>query len=238
LTESSASLSTQENLWLLVVFKAMMKTVPAAQLAEINPKPETLSANASSAGWSRQDLSRLADFVVTGLKPGGSFVLKAEYRTATKQTAAASQGMKLDRVLKNLTDASRDGSAHAPFRLGDQILISYRFSSEKLQSYVAVEDMIPAGLEVVNPNLELIGKFYSLPEEAGVETAALSHSEMRDQQTNLFFDDLPAGTRSYSVLARATAEGRFVWPATQITPMYDSRFFGRSASSECIIAAQ
>ncbi len=238
LTESSASLSTQENLWLLVVFKAMMKTIPAAQLAEINPKPETLSANASSAGWSRQDLSQLADFVVTGLQPGGSFVLKAEYRTATKQTAAASQGMKLDRVVKNLTDASRDGSARAPFRLGDQILVSYRFSSEKLQSYVAVEDMIPAGLEVVNPNLELIGKFYSLPEEAGVETAALSHSEMRDRQSNLYFDDLPAGTRSYSVLARATAEGRFVWPATQITPMYDSRFFGRSASSECIIAAQ
>ena len=237
LTKSSASLSTQENLWLLVAFKTMVKTMPATQLAGINPKPETFSGNGSSAGWSRQDLARLADFGVTGLRPGGSFVLRAEYRTAPKQTSAASQGMKLDRVVKNLTDASRDGSARTPFRLGDQILISYRFSSENPQSYVAVEDMIPAGLEVVNPNLELIGKFYSLPEEAGVETADLSHSEMRDQQTNLYFDDLPAGTRSYSVLARATAAGNFVWPATQITPMYDSRFFGRSASSECTIAA-
>jgi alpha-2-macroglobulin len=238
LTESSDSLSTQENLWLLVTFEAMMKATPVAQLAGISPKPETLSANASSAGWSKEDLAKLAGFVVNGLKPGGSFVLRAEYRTAEKQTQSVSQGMKIDRVIKNLTEPSRDGTAGAPFRLGDQILISYRFSSEKPQSYVAVEDMIPAGLEVVNPNLDLFGKFYSLPAESGAETADLSHSEMRDQQTNLYFDELLPGARTYSVLARATAAGAFIWPATQISPMYDSRFFGRSASSECSVTAK
>jgi uncharacterized protein YfaS (alpha-2-macroglobulin family) len=61
--------------------------------------------------------------------------------------------------------------------------------------------------------------------------ASLSHSEIRDRQTNLYFDDLSAGSSSYTVLARATASGTFIWPATQITPMYDSRFFGRSPSS-------
>jgi len=238
LTESSASLSTQENLWLLVTLQKMMATAPNSQFAAITPKPETLSVNGSSAGWSRQDLAKLADFSVTALKPGGSFVLRADYRTAENQTAPEAHGLKVDRVVKNLTEASRDGSANAPFRLGDQILISYRFSSEKPQSYVAVEDMIPAGLEVVNPNLDLFGKFYSLPAEPGIETASLSHSELRDQQTNLYFDELPSGARSYSVLARATAEGSFIWPATQISPMYDSRFFGRSASSECNVSAQ
>ena len=238
LTESSASLSTQENLWLLVAFKAMMKTTSLTSATGITPKPETLSANASAAGWSRRDLAKLADFTVNGLKPGGSFVLKAEYRTAEKQTKPVTQGLKIDRIVKNLTDLSRDGSARAPFRLGDQVLISYRFSSERPQSYLAVEDMIPAGLEVVNPNLALFAKFYSLPAESGVETAYLSHSEVRDQQTNLYFDDLPSGSRSYSVLARATAAGSFIWPATQISPMYDSRFFGRSASSECAVSSE
>ncbi len=237
LTESSASLSTQENLWLLVAFKAMIKAAPLVPLTGLNPKPETLSANGSGAAWSRRDLATLPDFAVSGLKPGGSFVLRAEYRTAAKETAPVAHGMKVERVVKNLTDASRDGSSGAPFRLGDQIFISYRFSSEKPQSYVALEDLIPAGLEVINPNLDLVGKFYSIPGEAGPEVAALSHSEMRDQQTNLYFDDLPAGSRSYSVLARATAEGNFIWPATQIAPMYDSRFFGRSASSQCTVTA-
>ena len=129
------------------------------------------------------------------------------------------------------------GVLDAPFRLGDQILVSYRFFSEKPQSYVALEDMVPAGLEIVNPNLALFGKYYSLPAESGPETAALSHSEMRDQQTNLYFDELPSGAHSYSVLARATAAGSFIWPATQISPN-DSRFFGRSASSECNVASE
>ena len=238
LTESSASLSTQENLWLLVAFKAMMKTTAVTSITGITPKPETLSANASAAGWNKRDLAKLADFTVNGLKPGGSFVLKAEFRTAERQTKPVTQGLKIDRIVKNLTNPSRDGSASAPFRLGDQVLISYRFSSERPQSYLALEDMIPAGLEVVNPNLALFAKFYSLPAESGVETAYLSHSEVRDQQTNLYFDDLPSGSRSYSVLARATAAGSFIWPATQISPMYDSRFFGRSASSECNVSSE
>ena len=183
----------------------MMRATPLAQLAGINPPPETLSANGTAGSWSKQDLARLADFAVTGLQPGGSFVLKAEYRTPEKQVVPVAHGLSIDRVTKNLTNPSRDGSDRAPYQLGDQILISYRISSEKPQSYVVIEDSLPAGLEVVNPNLDLFGKFYGLPAEAESETADLSHSEMRDQQTNLYFDELPAGTRSYSVLARATA---------------------------------
>ena len=238
LMESSASLSTQENLWLLIAFHAMKAVTPLTELAGTNPQPETVSANRTAAGWSKQDLARLADFAVTGLAAGGSFVLQAEYRKPGRESPAVSRGMKVDRITRNLTSASRGGTADAPFQLGDQILISYRISSEKPQSYVVIEDMLPAGLEVVNPNLELFGKFYSLPAETGSETADLSHSEMRDQQTNLYFDELPAGMRSYSVLARATAAGLFAWPAAQISPMYDTRFFGRSASSECHVAAQ
>ena len=164
--------------------------------------------------------------------------MKAEYRTPERQTLPVSQGIQIDRVVKNLTEPSRYGTVGAPFRLGDQILISYRFSSERPQSYVALEDMIPAGLEIVNPNLALFGKYYSLPADSGPETAALSHSEMRDQQANLYFDELRSGVLSYGVLARATAAGSFIWPATQISPMYDSRFFGRSASSECNVVSE
>jgi alpha-2-macroglobulin len=180
----------------------------------------------------------VADFAIAGLQPGGSFVLRAEYRPPEGDVVPVARGLSIDRVTKNLTEALRDGSDRAPYQLGDQILISYRISSEKPQSYVVIEDPLPAGLEVVNPDLDLFGKFYGLPAEADSETADLSHSEMRDQQTNLYFDELPAGTRSYSVLARATAAGSFVWPATQISPMYDSRFFGRSALSRCRIASQ
>ena len=68
-------------------------------------------------------------------------------------------------------------------------------------------------------------------------TAWLSFSEMRDRQTNLFFDELPAGEQGYAILARATAAGTFSWPSTQMTPMYDARYYARTAPSQCVVAA-
>jgi uncharacterized protein YfaS (alpha-2-macroglobulin family) len=240
LMESSASLSTQENLWLLVAFDSLLEKAkfPKLRKASLSPAPQALSTNQTAAAWTNQDISRLAGFVIKGLpepKPVGSFVLSARYRNGEKTTPLESRGMRVERVVKNLTDASRTGSGEAPFKLGDQLLISYRFSSDKPQAFVAVEDLLPAGVEVVNPNLAMFGKYYA-PPDAGAVEAALSYSEMRDQQTNLYFDRLPSGSASYAVLARATAVGAFIWPATQIQPMYDSRFFGRSPSSLCVVA--
>ncbi len=243
LMESSASLSTQENLWLLVAFDSLLDETkfPKVRKASLLPAPQAVSENQTAAAWTNQDIARLADFVVKGLpepKPAGSYVLSAMYRGGEKLTPLESKGMRVERVVKNLTDAKRTGAKDAPFKLGDQLLISYRFSSDKPQAFVAVEDLLPAAIEVVNPNLAMFGKFYAPPDEPGVTQADLSHSEMRDQQTNLYFDRLPAGAASYAVLARATAAGVFIWPATQMQPMYDSRFFGRSASSVCFVKAE
>lgn len=240
LLESAPSLSTQENLWLLVAFQALLKSenVPTVKSAALDPSASTISPNRTAAAWREIDLAKLAGFVIRGLpkpQPAGSYVLSAAYRTSERMTVRESQGFRIERVVKNLTDPARVGTADAPFRLGDELAISYRFSSDKAQDFVALEDLLPAGIEVVNPNLALFEKFYTPPAEPGVTTASLSHSEMRDQQTNLYFDRVVPGTSSYSVLARATAAGSFIWPATQIQPMYDSRFFGRSPSSVCVV---
>ncbi len=241
LLESSASLSTQENLWLLVAFDALLKAEPATTIRakSLQPAPQIVSENRTAAAWTDQDLERLSSFVLRDLPKspsGGSYVLSAAYRSTERLSELEAQGLRIERVIKNLTDPTRRGTPEAPFQLGDQLVISYRFEASQPQSFVAVEDLLPAGLEVVNPNLALFGKFYSPPDEPGVSQAVLSHSEMRDRQTNLYFDDLPAGSSSYAVLARATAVGSFIWPATQIQPMYDSRFFGRSPSSVCVVA--
>ena len=139
--------------------------------------------------------------------------------------------MRLERVVHDLTDARRTGNADAPFKLGDQILITYRVNNQKTQNYVALEDLLPAGLETVNPALAMIAKFFDLPADNTEDrTLELSHSELRDRSTLLYFNELFSGSGKYSVLARATAAGTFRWPATQISPMYDSRFSGLSPS--------
>jgi uncharacterized protein YfaS (alpha-2-macroglobulin family) len=240
LMASSASLSTQENLWLLVSFKAMLgaETPQTLNAAALKPRPADTSANGASADWPDENLANLAGFVVGNLDPANPlyYVLDGSYRTGQLDTPLVSKGLRVERVIKNLTDPARTGTPDAPIKLGDDILISYRMYADAPQSYVAVEDLLPAGIEVVNTNLALFAQTVSVPEQKGIRTADISYSQMLDQKTVLFFDKLYPGAQDYSVLARATAAGAFRWPATQMVPMYDGRFYGRSPSSVCVIS--
>jgi len=236
--ESSASLSTQENLWLLFAFQSLLKAEPAATLPKaLRPIPDAMSPNLASAMWSPRPLQDAARLQISGLAGRGSFVLAARRALADSDIAPVQNGLRLDRMVKNMTDPARTGSAAAPFRLGDEILITFRFQSDRPQSFLALESPLPAGIEVLNPSLALFGKFYQVPDEEGVRTASLSHSEMYDSRTALFFDEFPAGLATTSVLARATAAGTFAWPAAQISPMYDSRFYSRTAPATCTVVS-
>jgi alpha-2-macroglobulin len=236
---NSTSLSTQENLWLLIAFNALLEQKPPAKLnANVAPQPDAVSTNASAASWVARNLTKLRDMMIRNAGKSGAYVLAARRQLAPEEQKAVDKGMRIERIVKNLTDATRTGTTQAPFKLGDQVLISFRFHSDEPQSFVAVENALPAGLEVLNPNLEMIGKFYQIPDEPGMPAAWLSFSEMRDKQTNLYFDTMPAGAQSYAILARVTAAGTFAWPSTQMSPMYDSRSYARSAPSQCVVVSQ
>jgi uncharacterized protein YfaS (alpha-2-macroglobulin family) len=237
LMSSSASLSTQENLWLLLAFKSMLGTEESAPL-NISDGQALLSKNGRSAAWLNCLLPGAA--LTTDLHQQNlSYLLRAKYASESPQTQRVDRGMQVERVVHDLTDAKRTGNAEAPFKLGDQILITYRVNTQKTQNYVALEDLLPAGLETVNPVLAMIAKFFDVPSDnTNDRTLILSHSELRDRSTLLYFDELLAGPGQYSVLARVTAAGAFRWPATIISPMYDSRFSGLSPSSVCVVTAE
>jgi uncharacterized protein YfaS (alpha-2-macroglobulin family) len=235
LMDSSAALSTQENLWLLLAFKSMIGTEKAEALSVAEPKG-VVSKNGRSVAWLDRKID--SQLLVKGLnKTALSFLMQAEYSTPEVDTDRVDRGFRVERVVRNLTEPKRTGEVNAPFKLGDQILVTYRINTRKKQNYVALEDSLPAGLETVNPNLAMVGKFFEIPASDQSERAlALSYSEMRDRSTLLYFDTFEPGSGTYSVLARATAAGTFRWPATQVVPMYDSRFSGLSPSSICVIS--
>ncbi len=238
LMDSSASLSTQENLWLLLAFKSMIAAEKAEAInTSVDPKG-VASKNGRSVAWLDRNMSD--PLVVNGLnKVAMTFLLRAEYSLPDLDTDRVDRGFRVERVVKNLTDAKRVASTDAPYKLGDQVLITYRIQTRKLQNYVALEDALPAGLEVVNPDLGQIGKFFDMPPSDPHDYVLdLSHSEMRDRGTFLYFDTFQPGSGVYSVLARATAAGTFRWPATQVVPMYDSRFSGLSPSGVCVISGE
>ena len=168
-----------------------------------------------------------------------SFLMQADYRLPQLDTPRVDRGFRVERIVRDLSDPGRKGTSAAPWRIGDQLLVTYRIFTMKQQYYVALEDSLPAAFETVNPDLAQIGKFFELPApDPNDFLLELSHSEMRDRSTFLYFDSVPPGPGVYSILVRVTAAGTFRWPQTQVSPMYDSRFSGLSASSVCVVSAE
>jgi len=233
------ALSTQENLWLLLTFKALGDAAPSPALAAgPDLQRAAISRNGASAQWPASPLPLQPDFTLNGLSTAVplTFLLNAEFTGDKVETDRVDRGFRVERVVRNLSEAKRTGQPEAPFKLGDQILITYRLNTRKLQSYVALEDLLPAGLETINPDLPSVAKFFDLPRDPKDAILLLSHSEIRDQSTLLYFNRVDPGSSTYSVLARATVAGAFRWPATQVTPMYDTRFSGLSPSSLCVVS--
>lgn len=234
IAKSSVALSTQENLWLALAFNSLAKgEIPAAMAKRtFSPKPGATSKNGISVGWLGVPLEKMSDTFSLPLNPGvnGSYLVRASYEVPPSEKPPADPSLSLQRTLRNMTNASRTGSRDAPFALGDELLITYQLEADKPHSYVEVEDQLPACFETVNPNLPMIARYFQLPIEAGVNTLPLSHVELRFARTLLYFEKTKPGRNLYSVLARVTAAGIFQWPATQVRPMYDSRFSGLSTS--------
>ena len=250
LLDRGALNSTQENVWALFAFQALRKAenAPKLRLAGTNPEPASVSPDKTAAEWTGLALGPdAAPFgVPEGLAPAGEAtlhgVLTAEYRVGTAEEDARRDrgGMRVERVVHNLTDPKRTGRPDEPaVQVNDRLLVTYRMQTPKPRAYVALEDELPAGVEAVNPDLPLFAPFYQLPELApGEREAGLSSSELRDNVTRAYFDWLEPGVSVYSVLARATAAGKFHWPATVAGPMYEPAVGGLAPSEVIVVEGE
>ncbi len=237
--EDSRSLSTQENFWLLMAFRVLHEgaQAPARNIADATPQPDAVSKNAATAAWNDRSLAQLRSFnpVLTGSSTEGlSVLLDAQFRMqSVDDDQRLDRGLRLERVVVNRTEPARTGTAEAPYKLGDELLITFRLLSPKLHHYVAIEGELPACLETLNPNIPSVARSFQKPVAADEHQLALSFSELRDKTTCLYFNRVTPGTAVYSTLARVTSAGTFTWPPAQAVPMYDSRFSGLSGPATC-----
>ena len=235
LMESSPNFSTQENLWLLLAFRAFVKGEGGEGLGRAaSPYAEALrSPDGRAAGWYGVPLKDFPQKFArsAGTIDGtGSYLLRSRYQLPEPERRL-DRGFRLERLVRNLTDAKRDGSGAAPFALGDELLVTFRVLTERGQAYVALEESLPAALETLDPDYLRL----TLREKAGADTGegqlSLSHWEKRDDRTLWYFDEVAPGTLAYSVVVRVTTSGSFQWPGATISPMYDHRFSGLGAGS-------
>ena len=106
--------------------------------------------------------------------------------------------------------------------------------------HVALVDPLPAGLEVLNPDLAVTG---ALPLDPTATPSPYwwwgrtwyEHENLRDERVEAFASLLPDGVHTYTYVARATTPGDFVVPPTKAEEMYAPETFGRAAGDRVIV---
>jgi alpha-2-macroglobulin len=107
--------------------------------------------------------------------------------------------------------------------------------------YVAVNDLIPVGCEIIDPSLsvvspELVDKISSVNNvESDYWLESRNHTEYRDQRCLLFADFLNRGTQTFSYLLCPTIEEAFYTPPAHVEEMYSPEVFGRTGECQVTI---
>jgi uncharacterized protein YfaS (alpha-2-macroglobulin family) len=157
--------------------------------------------------------------------------LSYEVPLTGKNREAVSKGFRLTRIYEATDGTSLEGRSLA---LGEVVRVRLRVDSGEARHYVALADLLPAGLEALNTNLattERVSLGESTPErEAALQW--LSFQETRDARVAFYADELPAGTFEYVYLARATTPGHFTRPPASVEAMYEPEVRGSTAIDE------
>ncbi|MDR3237922.1 MAG: carboxypeptidase regulatory-like domain-containing protein [Spirochaetia bacterium] len=163
--------------------------------------------------------------VVSGtlyFKPSGIFsVFKSEERGL----ASLSNGISMYREFASLTrvlDVQRkEYLVPAPIKesasisVGDEILVKLRFKAQDDFEFLALEDYLPSGFEVVN--------------EDAYGSRAFSRSERRDNRMVYFFSNLKKGeTCEIAYIIRAELAGKFMARPARMECMYEPSIQGWS----------
>jgi uncharacterized protein YfaS (alpha-2-macroglobulin family) len=118
-----------------------------------------------------------------------------------------------------------------PLRLGDVVEVHLTVTMPEDGSYVIVYDPLPAGLEGINDRLATTSYVARERWESELEPRKYPYSrkDVRDEAVALFINELPAGTHTFTYLARATTAGTFHALPSEAYPMYRPELWGRSA---------
>jgi hypothetical protein len=124
---------------------------------------------------------------------------------------------------------------------GARVRIKLTLVAVNRRYHVALVDRLPAGLEIINPDLSVSE---SVPGEVQDPTdyrgwwwwgTWYDHQNLRDAGAEAFATILWDGVYTYSYVARATTPGTYVVPPAHAEEMYSPEVFGRTGSETVIV---
>jgi len=172
------------------------------------------------------------------------------YAPADLHLDALDRGFVVDRVYEAVddpADVTRDADGTWHIKAGARVRVKLTMVAESQRTHVALIDPLPAGLESLNPSLAVTQTAPPSTDGDGASPITdelmwswwgqwYQHEQLRDDRTEAFTTFLPAGTYTYSYVARATTPGTFVVPPTRAEEMYSPETFGRTATDKVVIS--
>lgn len=169
--------------------------------------------------------------------------LGLKYAPADLKQDALDMGFVVQRVYEALDDpqdVSQDSDGAWHIKAGARVRVRLTMAASDRRYHVALVDHLPAGLEIVNPALEVSATPPPDPESSAARMwwwwgPWYEHQNMRDERAEAFTTLLWDGVYEYTYIARATTPGAFIVPPAKAEEMYSPEVFGRSASAVVII---
>jgi uncharacterized protein YfaS (alpha-2-macroglobulin family) len=170
--------------------------------------------------------------------------LGMQYAPKSLKLAAADYGFTIERSYEAIDkpdDVRRDADGTWHIKAGAKVRVRLNMVAPARRYHVALVDPLPAGLEVMNPELAVTG---SVPQDAKAQDANrgwwwwrqwFEHQNMRDERVEAFTSLLWEGVYDYSYVARATTPGTFVVPPAKAEEMYHPETFGRGSTDRVVV---
>ena len=168
--------------------------------------------------------------------------LGLRYAPADLRLEAADHGFSVERIYEAVDDPEdvrRDGDGVWHIRAGARVRVRLTMAAPARRVHVALVDPLPAGLEILNPELAVSG---DLPQDPNSSRGGrwwwwswYQHQNLRDERAEAFTSYLWAGVHEYSYMARATTPGSFVAPPAKAEEMYAPETFGRSGTDWVVV---
>ena len=135
-----------------------------------------------------------------------------------------------------------DGTWH--IAAGARVRVRLTMVAQSQRTHVALIDPLPAGLEILNPELATTSDVPPDPQtndgsavidRRGWYPTWFDHQNLRDDRAEAFTNVLAAGAYEYTYVATATTPGTFVAPPPRAEEMYAPETFGRGSSDTVIV---
>jgi uncharacterized protein YfaS (alpha-2-macroglobulin family) len=222
--------STQEESWMVLAAQAFA-TQAENQALSIDGAPH------KGVFAMRYDDSALTEKPVTLVNQGQAPV-KIAISVSGRPTAEApeeSHGYQIERGFYRL-----DGTPVAAneVRQNDRLVVALKITeTEAAYARLILEDRLPAGLEIDNPDLFDGGSTENL--EWVKATVAPTHTEYRDDRFVAAFERNGSDKATFAVayVVRAVTPGTYIQPPATIEDMYRPERFGRTAFGTVEISA-